>query len=366
MVKINMWLFECWHWGGRVVRCFATSYEMLLVTERNPESSKFPIRLDSGNMLHVCLSRRPRKPWRRRQWRNNLGRRDNAPHPSVFATIEAPLKLHSMAMKQDDVKSYDNPPRLLLRGVLKLIEPHCNDTTSLVHFPYNEERMLESHTMLQSRRKRRLLHNSSNPTTIMVDDDDEEEEKSLTTAANNKGGDEGQEEEKNTFAELCQRHKFVCFFILQEGPVYYSKHVMELRKRLSLHYNDCMTTFVVNLNNNNNNHRGGEDDTSSETASRKNVNLFSHFGTGTGFTYIRPTSSSLSIFMALLNVTQVPTIIIFDTSTGRPISGDAKLALEWNEPHDVLQAWHVGHSGLTTCQKLLAVVTCQSSDCTIL
>ena len=213
----------------------------------------------------------------------------------------------------------------------------------------------------------KLCNNIASFYKIMINDDDEEEEgKSLTTAANNKGGDEDQEEGK-TFAELSQRHKFVCFFILQEGPVYYSKHVMELRKRLSLHYNDCMTIFVVNLNNNkNNNHRDGEDDTSSKTASRKSVNLFSHFGNGTGFTYIRPTSSSVSIFMTLLNVTQVPTIIIFDTSTGRPISADAKLALEWNEPHDVLQAWHVGHSGLTTCQKLFAVATCQSSDCTIL
>ena len=296
-------------------------------------------------------------------------------HIRLLYYHRGPLKLHSKAMKEADVISYNNPPRLL-RGVLKLIEPHCDDTTSLVHFPYDEERMLESHTMLQSRRKRRLV--LSNPKTSMIDD---EEEKSLT-ANNKEEGQEGKVEENGlspTFVELCSNHKFVCFFIIQEGPIYYSKHVLELRKRLSLHYNDCMTTFVVNLNNNDDTHHhriphseiddddrnnGGEDGTSSAS---RNVNLFSHFGTGTGFTYIRlqPTSS-LSIAMALLNVTQVPTIIVFDTSTGRPISSDAKLALEWNEPHDVLQSWHVGHSGLTTCQKLLAVATCQSGDCTIL
>ena len=119
-----------------------------------------------------------------------------------------------------------------------------------------------------------------------------------------------------------------------------------------------MTVFVVNLNYD----RQTETGSDGQDIFSQNDNLWSHFGRGTGFTSL-PTSS---VLMTLLNITQVPTLVVIDTSTGRPISSDAVLALEWNDPHDVLQAWHTGSSGLNCWQKLLALATFQSDDCTIL
>jgi hypothetical protein len=43
--------------------------------------------------------------------------------------------------------------------------------------------------------------------------------------------------------------------------------------------------------------------------------------------------------MSLLNVTQLPTIVIIDSNTGRPLFRDSALAIEWNDPHDCLNAW---------------------------
>ena len=236
-----------------------------------------------------------------------------------------------------DSKSHD-PSRL--RGVLKLLMPHC-DNKALVPYPYDECRLLESQALLQARRKRRLL---SNPTT--------EAETSLANSQVRLSPD------STSFVELVQRHRFVSFFVIQEGPLYYSKHVLALRKRLALNYNDCMTVFVVNLNYD----RQTETGSDGQDIFSQNDNLWSHFGRGTGFTSL-PTSS---VLMTLLNITQVPTLVVIDTSTGRPISSDAVLALEWNDPHDVLQAWHTGYSGLNCWQKLLALATFQSDDCTIL
>jgi hypothetical protein len=63
--------------------------------------------------------------------------------------------------------------------------------------------------------------------------------------------------------------------------------------------------------------------------------------------------------MSLLNVTQVPTIVIIDSDTGRPVSRESALAIEWNDPHDRFNdnkkdgfnAWQAGGSGLTAWQK---------------
>jgi hypothetical protein len=103
-----------------------------------------------------------------------------------------------------------------------------------------------------------------------------------------------------------------------------------------------MTTFVVSLNDN-----GEERDT-----------LFCQ---GTGFSSF----PSSSILMMLFNITQVPTIVIVDTTTGRAKSPDAGLAMEWNDPHYVINAWQRGNSGLSLSQKALSVITCQS-NCVIL
>jgi hypothetical protein len=103
-----------------------------------------------------------------------------------------------------------------------------------------------------------------------------------------------------------------------------------------------MTILIVSLNN---------DDGGTE-------NMFCH---GTGFASL----PSSSIIMALFNVTQVPTILVVDTDTGRLLPSDAGLAMEWNDPHYVLNAWQRGSSGLTVGQKVLAVMSFQS-DCVIL
>jgi hypothetical protein len=87
----------------------------------------------------------------------------------------------------------------------------------------------------------------------------------------------------------------------------------------------------------------------------------SSFMHGTGFAAL----GSTPVLMSLLNVTQVPTIVIIDSDTGRPLSRDSALAIEWNDPHDCLNAWQAGGSGLTACQKGFSLATFQS-DCAIL
>jgi hypothetical protein len=82
---------------------------------------------------------------------------------------------------------------------------------------------------------------------------------------------------------------------------------------------------------------------------------------GTGFA----AHGSTPILMSLLNMTQVPTIVIIDSDTGRSRSRDSALAIEWNDPHDCLNAWQAGGSGLTVWQKVFSLATFQS-DCTIL
>jgi hypothetical protein len=66
-----------------------------------------------------------------------------------------------------------------------------------------------------------------------------------------------------------------------------------------------------------------------------------------------------------LNVTQVPSLVIIDSTTGRPLSTDAALAIEWNEPHRVINAWQRKSSGLSLSQKMFSVLTLQSDTCTI-
>jgi hypothetical protein len=87
----------------------------------------------------------------------------------------------------------------------------------------------------------------------------------------------------------------------------------------------------------------------------------SSFMHGTGFAAL----GSTPVLMSLLNVTQVPTIVIIDSDTGRPLSSGSALAIEWNDPHDCLNAWQAGASGLTARQKVFSLATFQR-DCAIL
>ena len=179
----------------------------------------------------------------------------------------------------------------------------------LLCFDYDHKILEDSHTILQSRRKRRNF--DSPPSRALP------------------------------FEHLVGLHRYVCFFFVQGSGSYYSIHSLGLRRHLATHYHDSMTTFVVSLND-------GEDGDG-------------FFCQGTGF-LVFPFSP---ILMTLFNITQTPTIKIVDTATGRALTTDAGLAMEWNDPHYVINAWQRGRSGLSVGQKTLAMITCQS-DCVIL
>jgi hypothetical protein len=85
---------------------------------------------------------------------------------------------------------------------------------------------------------------------------------------------------------------------------------------------------------------------------------------GTGFALLPNNNSNTSLLLSMLNVTQVPSIIVIDTATGRQVGGDvALLAMVSNRdnPQRILQAWEQGKSGLSCCETLLAMATCQTS-----
>jgi hypothetical protein len=203
----------------------------------------------------------------------------------------------------------ETTPLPRLRGVLKMMASHCPDVLSV--FGYDAEILDETQTILQSRRKRRAV--SEHPPSRRI-----------------------------SFEHLIGLHRYVCFFIVQGSGTYYSSHSLALRQRLAAQYHDSMTTFVV----------------STGTTQMDTV-----FCRGTGFASL----PSSPILLTLLNIFQVPTIVVVDTTTGRPISSDAGLAMEWNDAHGVINAWQRGSSGLTLRQKSLAILTCQSSSsCLIL
>jgi hypothetical protein len=215
-------------------------------------------------------------------------------------------------MSSDSASGERQPDAPRLKAILRMMEPHYPD--SLPVFEYNEQLLSETQISLQHRRKRRV------------------ESISMHHPPSN-----------NSFTDLVRRHRFVCFFVVQPGSgSYYSSHALLLRKRLATGFHDSMTLFVVSL--------------SSHLPSEE-----SSFMHGTGFAAL----GSTPVLMSLLNVTQVPTIVIIDSSTGRPISGDSALAMEWNDPHDCLNAWQAGGSGLTAWQRIFSLATFQS-DCAIL
>jgi hypothetical protein len=193
-----------------------------------------------------------------------------------------------------------------LKGLLRMID--CADP--LAHYDFNPQLLNETQKILERRRR-----------TLDYDVTDHSE--------------------KLSFHQLVSRNRFVFFFIVQRSGKYHSSHALSLRLRLAAEYHDSISTFFVSLN----------DDPDADTL----------FCQGTGFA-IFPSSPTM---MTLLNVTQVPSLVIIDSTTGRPLSTDAALAIEWNEPHDVINAWQRKSSGLSMSQKIFSVLTCQSDACTI-
>lgn len=197
-----------------------------------------------------------------------------------------------------------------LKGLLRLISSQCQEEVRA--FEYDTSALAESHTLLQNRRRRR-----PGPTHLGS--------------------------QLSSFEELVNCHRYVCFFVVQANASnFYSKHCLMLRKRLAEDYHDVMTTFLITA--------GGQE------SSNDNV-----FCQGTGFA----TLPASPILFTMMNINHVPTVVILDTATGQSISRDAILAMEWNDPHCVINAWQRGKSGLDCMQKILAVATLQS-DCVIL
>lgn len=168
---------------------------------------------------------------------------------------------------------------------------------------------------------------------------------------------------QSSFADVIARHKFVAFLMVQGNPAhYYSKHTLSLRERLGRDYYDVITTFVIPL--------GLDDGSTSSSTTPQDPLLIPTttglFADGTGFAALPASALTKtgSLLLTLLNVDQVPSVVVLDATTGQRLSKDASLAIEWNDPHSVINAWQTGESGLTTSQKALAVASMQS-DCTI-
>jgi len=213
------------------------------------------------------------------------------------------------------------------RGFLRLIASQLKNE-NLLCFEYEYNRLTDSQYMLQKRRRRSTRPRGYDNATVSS---------SSHTAS---------------FDELTMRHRFVCFFVIQgNASHFYSHHSLFLRQRLAQDFHDVMTTFLVSLGNG----HGEEND-----AVAAGVEIFSQ---GTGFCYLPETP----FLRSLLNISQVPCIIVVDTTTKdqKKMSQDAMLAIEWNNPHHVINAWQRGQSGLTWTQKIMAVITLQSSPCVI-
>lgn len=196
-----------------------------------------------------------------------------------------------------------------LRGLLKLISSQCPDEVEV--FNHDSQTLEKTSVTMQHRRRRQIR------THVHA--------------------------ERQNFECFANQHRYVCFFAIQGNRSnFYSAHSLALRKLLAGNYHDVMSTFLLFL--------GDVDDPSS--------NLF---GLGTGFAVLPPST----VVMSLLNIQELPALVIIDRTTGAKISRDAALALEWNNPQDVINSWQRGRSGLSCTQKLLALSTFQS-DCSIM
>jgi hypothetical protein len=80
------------------------------------------------------------------------------------------------------------------------------------------------------------------------------------------------------------------------------------------------------------------------------------------------------ILLTILNITQLPSLVVIDTTTGRPLSGSSSssrfnhhtmVAIEYNDPDSVIQAWKQGKSGISCCQSIWVTATCQDSACVV-
>ena len=206
-----------------------------------------------------------------------------------------------------------------VRGILQLLQPYYHPDLSIDVYEHNVQFLQDTQTQLMRRKRVQLDRSSETPT---------------------------KSSQQQSFVHLIQQHRLVGFFVVQGlrgGGSYFSPHEVSLRRILATDYWEHMTIFLVNCN---------------ETSTDQ---LSSVFLAGSGFAHL----PHHPILHTLLNITQIPTLVVVDTTTGRPLSQDAILALEWNDPHYVLDAWKRGQSGLTGFQQGLALATWQSQACSI-
>ena len=168
-----------------------------------------------------------------------------------------------------------------LRGRLKMIASSQNFSLELERFPFDESLMKDGDMALRNRRKRRIFHGNRG-------------DASATTVS---------------FESIVSEHRYVCFIVVQSSQdSYYSKHTLDLRRRLAEHYQDSVTIIAVFV-------QGGPTSNASENDCLRDDTIFCQ---GTGFAAL--SSANAPLLLTLLNVSEVPTMVVFDTSSGLPLS----------------------------------------------
>jgi hypothetical protein len=262
-----------------------------------------------------------------------------------------------------------------------MVGNHLQQHSSLCRtYEFDASLLQQTQRTMQVRRRRRLRNLAREPYTPQPDNS------SVTSAAQGRPT-------IIPFFELIQHqgHRFVCFFVVQyTNAIHYSHHSLSIRKLLALDYGDFVTTVVIMVGRSAETEDGVDPETDSllqiateernssrdlEHASapnfrqselRSNGYLWDLFCLGTGFSLLP--DDNTSFLLSILNVIQVPSIIVVDTATGRKVGGDATLlAMETHRdnPQQVLQAWEQGKSGLSFCETLLALAKCQTLACMI-
>jgi hypothetical protein len=251
--------------------------------------------------------------------------------------------------EEEDTNPHDHllpQKQVQLRGILKMLFSRQQQDCRCSVFQYDPTKLEEVDIMLRTKRRNRRL---------------------LPQGGDGEHNNSYYESSTPLFLDLVGSHRYVAFFVIQGNRSgFYSTHTVNMRKRLATGYHDSMTTFCIFI---------GSSPSSSSAASRSissssnggeikgtkgnNDNTDTAFLQGTGFATLE--DSTPPLLLTLLNITQLPSVVVIDTATGRKVSEDAGLAIDWNDAHLVLNAWQRGKSGLTCSQTTLAVLTCQGS-----
>jgi hypothetical protein len=273
---------------------------------------------------------------------------------------------HPFSTKNGGGAMDNNTAPLRPRGVIQILANHFQQqNATLVNYEFDASLFQETQRTLLLRRRRKRTFSRRRPSN--QDAGTSESTDFLYQAT-------PQERPLSFFDVLQQRdHRFVCFLVVQyaANALCHSQHSLAIRKLLALAYQDLLTTVVIMVGR----PAQGQAQETSALLTRSgdsldeeggaggisdvlDDNIFCH---GTGFSLL--CMDHTSVLLSMLNVTQVPSVVVLDTVTGRQLGDTALLAMEHhaNNPHQVIQAWEQGKSGLSCCSKFLAMVTCQTS-----